>query len=118
MPKGTTIPPEATIVVDSTERIEIELKPAAPRGAFLVLSETYYPGWRALVDGVEKKVLRTNYAFRGIRLPEGAKHVVFFFDPLVPDAALLLPTFLFAALGGAMLLRHFLIAKRKPPTYS
>ena len=115
---ATPIPSEATIVVERPDRIEIELEPAAPPGAFLVLSDTHYPGWRALADGAEEKVLRVNYAFRGIKLPEGAKRVVFFFDPLVPDAALLLPTFVLAALGGAMLLRRFLIARRRTPTLS
>jgi len=111
--KATAILPKATIVAERPDRIEIELEPAPPKEAYLVLSDTYYPGWRALVDGVEKKILRANYAFRGIQLPEGAKHVVFFFDPLVPDAALPLPTFLLAALGVAMCFRHFLISKRK-----
>jgi hypothetical protein len=112
-PKATTIPSEAMIVVDRPDRIEIELKPIPPKGAFLVLNDTYYPGWKASVNGVETKVLRTNYAFRGIRLFEGAKRVVFFFDPLVPNAALILPTFVLAMLAMAMLLRHRLIAKRK-----
>ena len=114
-PGATNIPSEATIVLERPDRIEIELEPPAPPGAFLVLSDTHYPGWRALADGAEEKVLRVNYAFRGIKLPEGAKRVVFFFDPLVPDAALILPTFLLAALGGAMLLRRFLIARRRTP---
>ena len=110
--KTATIPHEATIVVDRPDRIEIELKPVPSMGgAYLVFSDTYYPGWRALVDGVETKVLRANYAFRGIKLPEGAKHVVFFYDPLVPDAVLPLPTILLASLGGVMCLRHFLIKK-------
>ncbi len=110
-PKAAAIPPKATIVTEKPDLIEIELEPA-PLGAFLVLSDTYYPGWRALVDGVETKVLRTNYAFRGIKLPAGAKHAVFFYDPLIPDAALFLPTLLLAALGVAMGLRHYSINKR------
>jgi hypothetical protein len=106
------IPIEAKIVEERPDRIEMELNPIPPREAFLVLSDTYYPGWRALVDGVEVKILRANYAFRGIKLPEGSRNVVFFFDPLVPDAVLPLPAFVLATLGGAMLLRHRLIRKR------
>lgn len=112
-PKATTIPPKATIVAERPDRIEIELEPAAPMDAFLVLSDTYYPGWRALVDDVEKEVLRVNYAFRGIQLPVGTKHVVFSFNPLVPDAALPLPTLLLAAIGGAMCLRKLFKLKLK-----
>jgi hypothetical protein len=111
--KSAAVPLKATIVAERPDRIEIDLDRAAPAGAFLVLSDTYYPGWRALVDGLEKEILRVNYAFRGIKLPEGAKHVVFFFDPLVPDAALPLPTVLLAALVGAMCLHYSLIKNRK-----
>jgi hypothetical protein len=109
--RAASIPTEASIVVDRPDRIELRLTSASPKGAFLVLNDTYYPGWRALVDGVETKVLRTNYAFRGIKLSEGAEQVVFFFDPLVPDAVLPLPAVLLAALGIAMLLRHYVIPK-------
>ncbi|NTW88751.1 MAG: YfhO family protein [Desulfobulbaceae bacterium] len=79
-PGAATIPIETAIVLDRPDRIELQLKSAPPKGAFLVLSDTFYPGWRALVDGVETKVLRTTYAFRGIKLPEGAENVVFFFE--------------------------------------
>jgi uncharacterized membrane protein YfhO len=40
-----------------------------------VLSEVYYPGWQATVDGEEVQVLRANYAFRAVALSPG-KHVV------------------------------------------
>lgn len=113
-PEDPVALPEARIVAERPDRIEIELEPAAPGGAFLVLSDTYYPGWRALADGVEAKVVRTNYAFRGVKLPEGAKRVVFFFDPLVPDAALPLPTFLLAGLGTTAIgLRRWLNNRSK-----
>ena len=42
---------------------------------WLVLSEVYYPGWQATVDGEEVQVLRANYAFRAVALSPG-KHVV------------------------------------------
>ena len=43
----------------------------------LVVSEMYYPGWRAYVDGVETPMFRTNYLFRGVVVPSGY-HVVRF----------------------------------------
>jgi hypothetical protein len=103
----SSIAPEAKIVDERPDRIEIKLEPTPSRAAFLVLSDTYYPGWRALVDGVETKVLRVNYAFRGIKLPEGAKRVFFFFDPLIPDAVLPIPTCLLLAFGAAICIRYF-----------
>lgn len=46
---------------------------AAP--GLLVLSEVYLPGWRARVDGRPATILRANYLFCGIALPEG-RHTV------------------------------------------
>ena len=43
----------------------------------LVLSDNYYPGWKAYVDKKEAKIYRANYTFRAIELPAG-KHIVRF----------------------------------------
>ena len=49
---------------------------------FLVLSEIYYePGWRALVDGTEVPIHKTNYILRGIEVPEGSSRIRFEFNP-------------------------------------
>ena len=36
-----------------------------------MLSDNYYPGWRAYVDEKETKIYRANYTFRAIVLPKG-----------------------------------------------
>ncbi len=51
------------------------------RDAILVLSESYYPGWEAEIDGTKAKVLRANYVFRAVCVPEGGHTVVFTFRP-------------------------------------
>jgi hypothetical protein len=45
--------------------------------AFLVLSEAYYPGWSAEVDGKPTEVLPANHLIQAVRLSPG-KHVVRF----------------------------------------
>ncbi len=109
--KPALIPIEAKILEERPDRMKIALNPVPIDEVFLVLSDTYFPGWRALIDGEEVEVLRVNYAFRGIKLPEGSREIVFFFDPLVPDVVLPLPALILTGLGGAMLLRHRLIRK-------
>jgi uncharacterized membrane protein YfhO len=52
-----------------------------PADGFLVLSDCYYPGWKAYVDGKESKVLRANYAFRAVKVSEGKHRVEFFYRP-------------------------------------
>ncbi len=48
----------------------------------LVLSDSYYPGWKATIDGKKTEILRANYLFRAVELSPG-KHVVrFYYEPL------------------------------------
>ena len=60
-------------------RLTFDLALQAP--AIFVLSDTYYPGWRAYVDGVEQPIYRANHAFRAVFLPVGARHLEFVFRP-------------------------------------
>jgi uncharacterized membrane protein YfhO len=45
--------------------------------AYVVLSEAYYPGWSAEVDGRSVDVVPANHLIQAVRLPPG-KHVVRF----------------------------------------
>ncbi len=60
-------------------RLTFDLALQAP--AIFVLSDTYYPGWRAYVDGVEQPIYRANHAFRAVFLPAGARRLEFAFRP-------------------------------------
>ena len=76
-PTGDADGAEVTITRYEPNRIELTARNAQP--GFLVLSETYYRGWEALVDGVETPVHRTNYTFRGISVPAGEHRLEFVF---------------------------------------
>jgi hypothetical protein len=38
---------------------------------FLILSQVWYPGWKAWIDGRETRLYRTNHALLGCRIPAG-----------------------------------------------
>ncbi|MEM5793051.1 MAG: YfhO family protein, partial [Candidatus Aenigmatarchaeota archaeon] len=48
---------------------------------YLVLSENWYPGWKAYDNGNKTEVIRVNYILRAVRLDEGSHEVLFIFDP-------------------------------------
>lgn len=75
----TTVPPPLPITVATTTyeagRIAMTLSAPAPAASALVVSENYYPGWMATVDGKAATPERTNLTLIGVPLPAGAKSV-------------------------------------------
>jgi hypothetical protein len=61
---------------------EVVIEADLSADGFLVLSDTYYPGWEVFVDGREDRIYQADYLFRAVFLEEG-KHVVEFrYNPL------------------------------------
>ncbi len=46
------------------------------------LSDNYFPGWRAYVDGKETKILRANYTYRAIPVESGKHDIKLIYNPL------------------------------------
>ena len=46
-----------------------------------IVSDNYYPGWKAYIDGKETKIYRANYTFRAIVLPKGNHQIRFSYEP-------------------------------------
>ena len=65
--------------VDS-DRLAVEVETNSP--GLLVLSEQYYPGWRAYVDGEETRIYPADGILRGIFLEKGKHTVRFEYRPL------------------------------------
>ncbi|MFN2115115.1 MAG: YfhO family protein [Anaerolineae bacterium] len=110
---------EVAVDITGYRNDSIEVRVELPDPGYLVLSETFYPGWDALVDGEAAPILRANYAFRAIELPAGAHDVRLRFRPrsVWAGAAVSLATAtlaLVAALGCRRALAVQLGAKTKP----
>ncbi len=60
-------------------RVAIRTSTDAPQ--FLVLSDAYYPGWQATINGVPTKIYRADYALRAVLAPAGESEVVFTYRP-------------------------------------
>ncbi len=51
---------------------EVELTATAPQGGFLVISEAWYPDWKATIDGKAVEMVQTDFMLRGMAVPPGA----------------------------------------------
>jgi hypothetical protein len=75
------------------DRMAIDIDSGKP--ALLVLSEMYYPGWRATVNGKPAEILKVDGALRGILVPAGPGRVDLEYAPFsfYAGAAVSLVTF-------------------------
>jgi uncharacterized membrane protein YfhO len=71
------------------------------------LSDPYFPGWKAWVDGVEKPILRADGAFRGIVLEKTGNHDI----KMVYDPSIISLSFWLSAAGWGLL--FFILVFRK-----
>jgi hypothetical protein len=92
----------------------------ATSAALLFLSEVYYPGWKAYVDGHATEILRGNYLFRVLEVPEGQHEVRLVFDPWTTKAGTgitLLTLLLILALPVFRKLKTRVPAARRPHSF-
>jgi hypothetical protein len=59
---------------------EIRIR-AQSLGGYLVFLDSFYPGWRVLVNGQDREVLRANGLFKAVFLNPGIKQIVFAYQP-------------------------------------
>jgi hypothetical protein len=68
-----------TIITYQPERIVIDAE--LHEDGFLVLSDSWDPGWKVFVNGKRRKILRANYIMRAVYLEKGKHRVEFLYDP-------------------------------------
>lgn len=72
---------KASAQILSYKPSEVRISVDTPEPGMLVLSDTYYPGWEASVDGKTVHIFRANFTFRAIEVPAGLHDVVFTYEP-------------------------------------
>ncbi|TAJ10863.1 MAG: hypothetical protein EPO61_00870 [Nitrospirae bacterium] len=61
------------------DRVHLEIE--SPSRGILTLTDAYYPGWKVMVDGVERPLLRTYITLRGVAIGPGRHTVEFLYAP-------------------------------------
>lgn len=71
----------ATVEIREYSPTKVVLNITAPSSGVLVLSDTFYPGWKAFVDWEETKILKANFVLRAVIIHKGEHLVKFVYDP-------------------------------------
>jgi hypothetical protein len=79
LPVDAVVNGSARIAQEIPERLVIETEALAP--AYLVVSDSFDPGWSATVDGQTATIYPAYCAFRAVYLPQGKHTVVFEYSP-------------------------------------
>lgn len=74
--------PNAAVQVLAYQPEQVDLAVEMAAAGALVLTDTWYPGWQATVDGKPAALLRANYLFRALLLPAGQHRVRLLYRPL------------------------------------
>ena len=100
---GSVAKPSEVTGVEYPSPNEIVVRLDGGAGGFLFLSEVYYPGWVARVDGgASQPVLRGNYLFRVVPLGSGAHEVQVTFEPPTLRLGLGMTALGWIIIGGAL----------------
>lgn len=75
---GAARPEPATVTRDDDDEVVLSATASSP--GYLVLADSFYPGWKAWVDGEEEKIEPANGAFRAIPIAAGRHEVRFSYE--------------------------------------
>ncbi len=68
------------LISEGNNRLQLLVE--AKEDSLLVLSDTYFPGWKAYLDGSPVRIFRANYNFRAVSIPPGKHEVKFVYHPM------------------------------------
>ncbi len=72
---GGEVAKEGRVRISAYEPNRLVIDTDAPTSTLLVVSEMFYPGWEATLDGQPTKIYLTNFLLRGFALPAGQHRI-------------------------------------------
>jgi hypothetical protein len=73
--------PEGSVQIISYSPNKVIVEAETEEPALLFLSDNFYPGWKAVVNAKEVRILRADYSFRAIVIPSGKSVIEFAYKP-------------------------------------
>ena len=82
IPPGLPSTIAGSVRLDTYRPQQVALTASMLTDGLVVLSDTFYPGWGATIDGRSAPIVRANYFARGVFVPAGEHRLVFRYRPL------------------------------------
>jgi len=99
--------PEGRVQFRQDDPDEIILEVESNGAAYLVLADTFFPGWLAAIDGRPTPIYRANFFARAIHVPSGEHVITFRYRPMsFRLGAWITAVFSFLGLVGCLLYRR------------
>ncbi|MFZ2555918.1 MAG: hypothetical protein WAZ27_00310 [Minisyncoccia bacterium] len=75
-----------SVTVARYENGDLAFDTESETGGWMIVSESFAPGWSGTMDGASTTVFRANYLFQAIEVPAGRHHIrLFYRDPSLLD---------------------------------
>lgn len=100
---------EAHLLIETANRLLIQVE--APTAGWLVVADTWYPGWEAQVDGEPAEILPADGVFRAVPVPAGAHQVTLVYQPVAFRIGALLSLLAWLT-AGALAYRLWRVVRR------
>lgn len=97
-----------TAIIPQSNPNQVSVRASTDKGSWLLLSETWYPGWQVTVDGGEAELYRANYLFMAVWVPRGEHTVDFRYRPTWIG-----PTVLLTGVGWLSVALYWLKARKQ-----
>ena len=78
---------------------DIKLKTSSGTGGLVVLSEVYYPSWKAYVDGQPAEVYATDQLLRSVAIPAGDHEVELRYESQALEVGIMISVIAYAVVG-------------------
>lgn len=105
IPSRSIISTNSRVLIERYEAERVVLNITADCDGWLVLSDTYYPGWKAYVDDKTVRIYNADYVFRAVEIKKGKHKVTFNYSPVSFKSGLYISIF-------TVIIALILIAKR------
>ncbi|MFH1783794.1 MAG: YfhO family protein [bacterium] len=76
-------------IISNYSSNEVLVEAAMSEAGWLLLTDTFYPGWSVYVNGEKSRIYPANYLFRGVHLEAGGHRLRFVYEPTFFKAAFL-----------------------------